>query len=287
LFSMDHDGRMQLARHFESMYSAAVERQSVRGSGGSAPSLRQKLVGFWLAVKGESVLAAINTFEMMRRLGKSPRDDQVAELSDVLNDIISLNILEAVLANLSFAFWPDNARAGMALLLAPSVAFQSDFTQQLPRKWYELYCAWNANFIWPSHYYDDMMCFTMLLTPTIALGSPETFWYDRTHSLFWVVRSAQLTAMRRALEQQPSDEVRCFHCRQLNPPSDRQPLTSRTARVTRALGERLATASGDDVSEGSGVWWRLATQVVPEQLRRWPRIYQRMPKESPFKLKPL
>jgi len=31
-----------------------------------------------------------------------------------------------------------------------------------------------------------MMCFTMLVMPTIALGSPETFQYHRAHTLFWV-----------------------------------------------------------------------------------------------------
>ena len=74
-------------------------------------------------------------------------------------------------------------------------------------------------------------------------------------------------------------------CRQLEPAHDRQPLTSRTARLTRASGEGLARAAGSDVSEGSGVWWRLATEVLPAQLRSAARIYERMPKESPTKLK--
>ena len=74
-------------------------------------------------------------------------------------------------------------------------------------------------------------------------------------------------------------------CRQLEPAHDRQPLTSRTARLTRASGEALARAAGSDVSEGSGVWWRLATEVLPAQLRSAARIYERMPKESPTKLK--
>ena len=144
-----------------------------------------------------------------------------------------------------------------------------------------------------------MMCFAMLLAPTISLGSPTTFQYLRAHSLFWVVRSTQLTRMRRDAEraaaaaagggQQPqpeaSEQVRCFHCRQLEPMDDRQPLTSRTAVRTRASGERLARARGEDVSEGSGVWWRLFTQVVPQQARSLVRVYRAMPKASPTKLR--
>ena len=98
---------------------------------------------------------------------------------------------QAVLSNLSFAFWPDNARAGMALLEAPAGAFRQDGTQALSPEWFKLYLAWNANFIWPSHYCADMMCFTMLAMPTIALGSPEAFQYNRAHSLFWVAQPAQ------------------------------------------------------------------------------------------------
>ena len=115
----------------------------------------------------------------------------MSALSDVLNAIMSLNIFEAsdanpdpdpkpkpkpkpspnpnifeaVLSNLSFAFWPDNARAGMALLEAPAGAFRQDGTQALSSDWFKLYLAWNANFIWPSHYCADMMCLTMLPNP--------------------------------------------------------------------------------------------------------------------------
>ena len=48
------------------------------------------------------------------------------------------NIFEAVLSNLSFAFWPDNARAGMALLEAPAGAFRQDGTQALAPDWFRL-----------------------------------------------------------------------------------------------------------------------------------------------------
>ena len=96
-----------------------------------------------------------------------------------------------------------------------------------------------------------------------------------------VVRSTQLTRMAR----DPDTPLACFRCRQLEPADDRQPLTSRTARLTRASGEALARGAGSDVSEGSGVWWRLATEVLPAQLRSAARLYERMPKESPTKLK--
>ena len=36
-----------------------------------------------------------------------------------------------------------------------------------------------------------MMCFTMLAMPTIALGSPDAFQYNRAHSLFWAPQHAQ------------------------------------------------------------------------------------------------
>ena len=155
------------------------------------------------------------------------------------------------------------------------------WTQALSAEWYRLYLAWNANFIWPSHYCADMMCFTMLVMPTISLGPPAAFQYRRAHTLFWVVRSTQLTRMARA----PDAPLACFQCRQLQPAGDRQPLTSRTARLTRASGEALARGAGSDVSEGSGVWWRLATQVLPQQIRSAARLYERMPKVSPTKLK--
>ena len=79
----------------------------------------------------------------------------------------------------------------MALLLAPLGRFRPDLTQEADHEWTRLYLAWNANFIWPSHYCPDMMCFTMLAMPSIALSSPEAFQYRRAHSLFWVVRSTQ------------------------------------------------------------------------------------------------
>jgi len=33
------------------------------------------------------------------------------------------------------------------------------------------------------------------------------------------------------------------------------------------------------------VWWRLATEVVPQQLASLARIYERMPKKGPLKLR--
>ena len=118
------------------------------------------------------------------------------------------------------------------------------------------------------------------------------------HVRFQVVRSSQLTRLARAAERDErrrrrgdgaataaDEQIPCFHCRQLEPLDDRQPLTSRTAALTRRAGEALAAAAGDDVGEGSGVWWRLATQVAPQQLRSLARIYRRMPKRGPFKLR--
>ena len=177
----------------------------------------------------------------------------------------------------------------MALLEAPTGAFDADGTQDLDHEWFTLYLAWNANFIWPSHYCSDMMCFTMLLMPTIALGRPADFQYHRAHTLFWVVRSTQLSRMRRAEQLAASGEgegeLPVFHCRQLVPLNDRQPLTTRTARLTRASGEALARKHGGDVSEGSGVWWRLGREVLPAQLRNLASLYSRMPKSGPAKLR--
>ena len=283
LIGQNRDAHRQLAQHYESAFLAAASER--RAGPPLAPrSLRHALMGAFLALKGESVLASINTFEQLRRTSATDTGE-VSRLSSVLNSIMRLNLVEAVLSNLSFAFWPDNARAGMALLLAPLPPFQADLSQPLDPEWYRLYLAWNANFIWPSHFSRDMLCFTMLLTPTIALGSSTLFQYHRAHTLFWVVRSTQLTRLDEATAlatgapgAPPSDQIPCFHCRQLSPETDRQPLTSRTAVETRASGERLARGYGADVSPGSGVWWRLATEVVPEQARSLAAIFGDMPK---------
>lgn len=299
LLALGDGSHRALAHWYESLY--------LEGSTGerSRPfSVRDALMGFFLALKGESVLASINAFEELRRLDRAGEATGVAlrSLSDVLNAIMRLNICEAVLSNLSFAFWPDNARAGMALLLAPLGAFRAGGQQDLSPEWLRLYLAWNANFIWPSHYCPDMMCFTMLAMPSLALGPPEQFQYRRAHTLFWVVRSTQITRrmcgaerVARAaafgvpaseFERPPAEQqVPCFHCRQLEPRSDRQPLTSRTAKLTRAEGEVLARACGGDVGEGSGVWRRLALEVVPEQITSLTRVYSRMPKRGLAKLR--
>ena len=87
------------------------------------------------------------------------------------------------MSNLTFARWPANARAGMALLLAPPAAFEADLTQALSHDWFALYLVWNACFVWPAHA-PDMLCFAMLLMPSIALGPPELFQYRRAHTLF-------------------------------------------------------------------------------------------------------
>ena len=264
LIALDRDAHAVLARWYETLYAergAAAAAAAAAGVGARRRlprSARDALMGFFLALKGESVLASINGFEMMRRAssratnaaeaGSAQHGDEVSALSDVLNAIMSLNIFEvstvarrthantrasasarrpsphhplpnqAVLSNLSFAFWPDNARAGMALLEAPAGAFRQDGTQALSPEWFKLYLAWNANFIWPSHYCADMMCFTMLAMPTIALGSPEAFQYNRAHSLFWVA--------------QPAHSAWPWRC-----PSGR-------ARLLRLLRARLAAPGG-------------------------------------------
>lgn len=300
LLALEHDQRRKLALWYEALLgsasdaeAAAAEAATTAGTPSLRRSPREMLLGFFLAIKGESVLAALNAFEMMRRDADKPRSPENGETSDrlsrVMHTLMSVNIFEAVVSNLSFAFWPDNARAGMALLLAQHGAYDRELRHDVDAEWFNLYLSWNANFIWPSHYFSDMMCFTMLATPSIALRPPSDFCYNRAHSLFWVVRSAQLTRLRerRRQREQPSPtllEPRCFHCRQLEPANDRQPLTSRTAVLTRAEGERLALSYGKDVSDGSGVWWKLALAVAPTQLANLARLYWLMPKSSPTKL---
>jgi len=310
LIALDRDDHRKLAQWYEALFEDFKSRSE---DAWRPQSTRYALMGFWLGLKGESVLASMNAFEMMRRLGGGPaaaqgaasgssHQNEVKALSDTLNAIMKFNILEAVISNLSFAFWPDNARAGMALLLSPLGNFRSDLTQDLDADWFTLYLAWNANFIWPAHYCPDMMCFSMLAAPAIALAKPEVFQYNRAHSLFWVVRSNQLTRMLSTTEraeraaafgvtadafEQPvaQEQVPCFHCRQLEPASDRQPLTSRTAVLTRESGEALAKKAGLDVSESSDVWRQLATEVVPQQIWSALQLYRKMPKASATKLK--
>jgi hypothetical protein len=200
LVAMPHHRRRYLAAHYESKLAAA--RRAAVGAAAPSRSMRETLMGGFLDLKGESVLASINVFEMLHRSGAAslrnrapaadadvsqrmqavqpakagfpsspsaargveitqpggagvpdhslPRD--APSLSNLLNSVMGVNILEAVLSNLSFAFWPDNARAGMALLMLNGAPFSSDLEQQLDAGWWALYLAWNANFIWPSHH---------------------------------------------------------------------------------------------------------------------------------------
>ena len=273
LLALDADGRRSLAQWYEAQLEA-------RAGGARPSSARDAAMGFFLDVKGESVLASINAFETMRRLG-TPGESTRAEarkLSDVINAAMAVNIFEAVISNLTFARWPDNARAGLALLLAPPGEYRADLTQNLSPAWRNLYLAWNANFIWPAHETADMLAFAMLLTPTISLGGPETFGYDRAHSLFWVVRSAQLSRAERR-----THAARRWRIRQLPPAHDRQPLTTRGAKLTRAAGELLAASVGEDVARGSA--WARVGRLLPAQLARAARVYAMMPKASPAKLR--
>jgi len=288
LLALDRDAHRALAHKYEARLEASRAAHAERTRGLPARPARDALMGFFLALKGESVVASLNAFEMMRR-AEAPRD--VRALSRVMNAIMAVNIVEAVVSNLSFAFWPDNARAGMALLLVRPGAYGADQRQHLDFGWFSLYLGWNANFIWPSHFCPDMLCFAMLVAPTIALGpaAPATFGYNRAHSLFWVVRATQLSRMRAeaalaAAGAGRPEQTPCFRCKQLEPLDDRQPITSRTAVLTRAAGERLAAERGADVS-GADVWWRLATEVLPRRARDASLLYQLMPRSSPLKLK--
>jgi hypothetical protein len=300
LLEMDRACHRQLAAWYEARLADARQtgsgqrqlrwqgRSGHSGSKSGASSLRERFVGAWLNLKGESVLASINAFEELRR-----RPDKASELSDLLNALMAANIFEAIVANLSFAFWPDNARAGLALLLhltrRPAQYSTSLSQPSLSREWFSLYLTWNANFIWPSHYTADMMCFSMLVAPRIALGAPADFGYQRAHSLFWVVRSNQLSRLQRAdadagPDTERAKELPCFRCRPLEPLSDRQPLTTRTAVRTRASGEHLAASVDEDVSDAT-IWWRLLLEIAPKQLGSLARLYARMPKSSPTKLR--
>ena len=97
--------------------------------------------------------------------------------------------------------------------------------------------------------------------------------------------STSQRAEQLATTGEPEGEIPVFHCKQLEPATDRQPLTSRTAKLTRANGEALARKHGQDVSEGSGVWWRLGSEVLPKQLTALASLYSQMPKSGPLKLK--
>lgn len=305
LLALGPERHADLARWYEaqlrSVREGAAPAREAAGEGA-----RDRFMGRWLELKGESVLASVNAFELLRRSGQrraasgeggegaggaggtadaggangsEHATGTTAALSDVLEAIMRLNIFEAVVANLSFARWPDNARAGMALLLAPQGRFDARGEQALSAEWRDLYLAWNACFIWPAHADPSMMSFTMLAMPSIALGPPAAFQYSRAHTLLWVVRSTQLS---RARATHPRGGR--FRCRPLPPLSDRQPITTRTARLTRAAGERLAAEAGEDV-RSAAVWWRLLVDVLPSQLGAAARVYGLMPKEGLTKLR--
>ena len=154
LIALDRDAHAALARWYETLYTERrAAAAAAAGRGGARARLprsaRDALMGFFLALKGESVLASINAFEMLRRAGRPPADaeagsaqraeevrgEEVSALSEVLNAIMSLNIFEAVLSNLSFAFWPDNARAGMALLLTKHGDYTPDLRHDVDEEW--------------------------------------------------------------------------------------------------------------------------------------------------------
>ena len=110
LIALDRDAHAVLARWYETLYAergAAAAAAAAAGGGARRRlprSARDALMGFFLALKGESVLASINGFEMMRRAssratnaaeaGSAQHGDEVSALSDVLNAIMSLNIFE-------------------------------------------------------------------------------------------------------------------------------------------------------------------------------------------------
>ena len=102
LIALDRDAHAVLARWYETLYAerGAAAAAAAAAAGGGAPRLprsaRDALMGFFLALKGESVLASINGFEMMRRASSraSSTEEEVSALSDVLNAIMSLNIFE-------------------------------------------------------------------------------------------------------------------------------------------------------------------------------------------------
>ena len=54
--------------------------------------------------------------------------------------------------------------------------------------------------------------------------------------------------------------------------------------LTRKRAEALALAEGEDVSEGSKVWFRLATEIAPREIAKLVQLYRMMPKASPTKL---
>ena len=110
LIALDRDAHAVLARWYETLYAerGAAAAAAAAAGGGAGPRLprsaRDALMGFFLALKGESVLASINGFEMMRRAssratnaaeaGSAQHGEEVSALSDVLNAIMSLNIFE-------------------------------------------------------------------------------------------------------------------------------------------------------------------------------------------------
>ena len=109
LIVLDRDAHAVLARWYETLYAERGAAAAAAAAGGGARrrlprSARDALMGFFLALKGESVLASINGFEMMRRAssratnaaeaGSAQHGEEVSALSDVLNAIMSLNIFE-------------------------------------------------------------------------------------------------------------------------------------------------------------------------------------------------
>lgn len=132
LISLGHDAHRDVAQWHEALLRAQRGRLAEGGGEEGPRAPRERLFDFFLALKGESVVASLNLLAALQGQsargpaeGAAPSEGLRAlrrlstpALSDMLNDCMASNIFEAVLANLSFARWPDNARAGLALLLA-------------------------------------------------------------------------------------------------------------------------------------------------------------------------
>ena len=129
---------------------------------------------------------------------------QLEKLSDDTRFGLSLNILEAVAADKLFYKIPDNAKAGMALILNPvgkvtaspirdKGKMYSDNSRVkflMPGSWADLYVSWNLNFV--SKFSNPHQVFAKLLQPSVFCAQPDDFIYPRALSLLVTVQSFML-----------------------------------------------------------------------------------------------
>jgi hypothetical protein len=165
---------------------------------------------------------------------------------------LSLNIMEAVIADRLHYKVKDNAATGMALIANPigdvwaDCGSQNDTARknapikfQMPGAWSDLYLSWNLNFV--SHFSNPHIVFAKLLQPTVFCAQPEDFIYPRALSLLVSVQCYMLDMLtsREIPTKIVGNEFILKH-----------------ASVNRTFANRMSIRISDHTIEAWGNFWK-------------------------------